>query len=58
MIGSLSHLVRGAAILAIDDRTEQITKELLDAVPVDYAAARNATPPRPRRKPQRGKANT
>jgi hypothetical protein len=58
MIGSLSHLVRGAAILAIDDRTEQITKELLDAVPVDYAAARSATPPRPRRKPRPGGAST
>ncbi len=38
MIGSLSQLVRGAAILAIDDGTEKITRELLDTVPVDHAA--------------------
>ena len=38
MIGSLSQLVRGAAILAIEDGSEQITSELLDLVPVDYAA--------------------
>jgi hypothetical protein len=40
MIGSLSQLVRGAAILAIETRTEAITRELLDIVPVDYAAER------------------
>jgi hypothetical protein len=40
MIGSLSQLVRGAAILAIQDGTEQITPELLDLVPVDHAAQR------------------
>jgi hypothetical protein len=51
MIGSLSQLIRGAAILAITDGTEQITKELLDAVPVDYAAER-ADIPRP--SPARG----
>ncbi len=33
MIGSLSQLVRGAAILAIEDGSEQITKKLLDSVP-------------------------
>jgi len=38
MIGSLSQLVRGAAVLAITDGAEKITRELLDAVPVDYAA--------------------
>ncbi len=43
MIGSLSQLVRGAAILAIQDGTEQITRELLDPVPVDHAAQRSAT---------------
>jgi hypothetical protein len=53
MIGSLSQLVRGAAILAIQDGTEQITRDLLDLVPVDYAAERahrarpQATPPSP-----------
>jgi hypothetical protein len=55
MIGSLSQLVRGAAILAIEDGTEQITKDLLDVVPVDYAAQRAAAPAR-QRKPARGKA--
>jgi len=47
----LSQLVRGAAILAIEDGTEQITRDLLDAIPVDYAAQRTATPPRQRRQP-------
>src|SRR6266545_3767020 len=49
MIGSLSQLVRGAAVLAIQDGTEQITKELLDLVPVDHAAHR-ASSQRPRRR--------
>lgn len=45
MIGSLSQLVRSAAILAIEDGSEQITRELLDLIPVDYAAERiNITP--------------
>lgn len=43
MIGSLSQLIRGAAILAIEDGTEQITRDLLDIVPVDYAAERGST---------------
>jgi hypothetical protein len=51
MIGSLSQLVRGAAILAIEDGSEQISEQLLDSVPVDYAAQRadyciTATAPR------------
>ena len=45
MIGSLSQLVRGAAILAIQDGTEQITRELLDLVPVDHAAQRSGIRP-------------
>ncbi|KZS59211.1 hypothetical protein [Mycobacterium ostraviense] len=49
MIGSVSHLVRGAAILAIEDGCEHITRTLLDLVPVDYAAER-ATPTRPTRR--------
>lgn len=49
MIGSLSHLIRGAAILAIDDGCENITRSLLDIVAVDYAAER-ATPTRPTRR--------
>ena len=40
MIGSLSQLIRGAAILAIEDRSEAITRALLEIVPVDYAAER------------------
>jgi hypothetical protein len=46
MIGSLSQLIRGAAILAITDGTETINRELLDTVPVDYAAERTDTPGR------------
>ena len=38
MIGSLSQLVRGAAILAIEDGSEQISKKLLDS------ASRSTTP--------------
>jgi hypothetical protein len=38
MIGSLSQLIRGAAILAIENRSEVVTRDLLDIVPVDYAA--------------------
>ena len=42
MIGSLSQLVRGAEILAIEGGSEQITQDLLDLVPVDHAAQRSA----------------
>jgi hypothetical protein len=52
MIGSLSQLIRGAAILAIADGTEQITRDLLDLVPVDHAAQRAAS----RRPGRRGQA--
>jgi Bacterial TniB protein len=38
MIGSLSHLLRAAAISAILDRSEQITRDLLDTIRVDHAA--------------------
>lgn len=38
MIGSLSHLVRAAALTAIDSGAEAITRDLLDSTPVDYAA--------------------
>lgn len=48
MIGSLSQLIRGAAILAIEDGSEQITKQLLEYVPVDYAAERADIPARSR----------
>jgi hypothetical protein len=46
MIGTLSQLIRGAAILAIETGTEKITRSLLDAVPVDYAAERASRPAR------------
>lgn len=49
MIGSLSQLVRGAAILAVGD-DERITRELLDLVPVDLAAVRAAPQRRQRRR--------
>ena len=58
MIGSLSQLIRGAAILAIEDGTEQITKELLDRVPVDYAAQRADTASRPPRRGSRASRNS
>ena len=48
------HVATGAAILAIQDGTEQITRELLDLVPVDHAAQR-ATNDRPRRRTAKGK---
>jgi hypothetical protein len=38
MIGSLSHLVRGAAIEAILGGSEEVTKSLLDSVELDHAA--------------------
>jgi len=44
-IGSLSTLIRGAAVLAIDDETERITPDLLDLVPLDKAAT-STTPTR------------
>jgi hypothetical protein len=38
MIGSLTHLIRGAAIRVILDGQEAITRELLDSVRIDHAA--------------------
>jgi hypothetical protein len=38
MIGSLSHLIRAAALTAIMDGSETITRELLESIPVDHAA--------------------
>lgn len=37
-IGSLSHLVRAAALSAIVDGGERITREQLDTIPLDHAA--------------------
>jgi hypothetical protein len=56
MIGSLSQLVRGAAVLAIQDGTEQITKDLLELVPVDHAAQRTSGKRQGRRGNARDKA--
>ena len=58
MIGSLSQLIRGAAILAIEDGTEQITRELLDLVPVDFAAEKAARPTPPRQRKRQAAATT
>jgi hypothetical protein len=38
MIGSLSHLIRGAAVDAILTGTEAVTKTVLDRVELDHAA--------------------
>lgn len=38
--------MRGAAILAIDTGAEKITNDLLDLVPIDYAAERASARPR------------
>ncbi|HEU5418529.1 MAG TPA: AAA family ATPase [Streptosporangiaceae bacterium] len=42
MIGSLSHLVRAAALVAILEGAEEITRDLLDGIPVDHAAQSGA----------------
>lgn len=38
MIGSLSHLIRAAALTAILDGSEAITRQLLDGITLDHAA--------------------
>lgn len=38
MIGSLAHLIRSAAIRSIIDETEAVTRALMDATLLDYAA--------------------
>ncbi len=38
MIGSLSHLIRASAQIAILEGHEAVTRKLMDAVPVDYVA--------------------
>jgi hypothetical protein len=45
MIGSLSHLIRGAAIDAILDGTEKITRKSLQAVTLDRTAQTRKTKP-------------
>lgn len=44
MIGSLSHLVRGAAIDAILDGAEQVTRPHLEAIRLDHAAESTHSP--------------
>ena len=58
MIGSLSQLIRGAAVLATLDGSEKITRELLDAVPVDYAAEQADTARRGRARGRRREPGT
>jgi Bacterial TniB protein len=45
MIGSLSHLIRGAALDAILTGAEKITRKLLDTVDLDHAAKTSNTRP-------------
>ena len=42
MIGSLSHLIRGAAIAAVLDGSERITRTSLDRIALDHAAEQHA----------------
>ncbi|MET8331886.1 hypothetical protein [Streptomyces sp. NPDC005181] len=49
-IGSLSHLVREAALVAIVEGTERITKGLLGEVELDAYAETQARPSRPVRR--------
>lgn len=42
MIGSLAHLIRSAAFRTMIDETENITRELMDTVLIDYAAQTSA----------------
>ncbi|MGH8917431.1 MAG: ATP/GTP-binding protein, partial [Actinomycetes bacterium] len=44
MIGSLSHLVRGAAIEAILSGTERITRKQLETLDIDHAAQQGSAP--------------
>jgi hypothetical protein len=44
MIGSLSHLIRGAAIEAIPTGSEKITRQLLETIELDHAAQHPAKP--------------
>jgi hypothetical protein len=44
MIGSLSHLIRGAAIEAILTGTERITRKQLEILDIDHAAQQSSAP--------------
>ncbi len=53
MMGSLSHLIRGAAIESILGGNEKITQRLLDSIDLDHAAEKgNTTRPTPRPVPR------
>jgi len=49
MIGSLSHLIRGAATEAIQSGSEQVTGKLLDIIDIDHAARQEPGPGTARR---------
>jgi hypothetical protein len=49
LISSLSHIIRAAAICAIAEGSEQVTRELLNGIVVDHATeSASPKPPRPR----------
>ncbi|MEV0275213.1 ATP-binding protein [Streptomyces sp. NPDC050610] len=53
MIGSLSQLIRGAAVLAVEDESERITQDLLALVPIDFAAEQSEQLTAPAKPPSR-----
>ncbi|MFD6379363.1 hypothetical protein ACFWFS_20775 [Streptomyces albidoflavus] len=50
-MGSLSHLIREAALVSLMDGTEKVTKELLEQIELDTAAEQRARAPHRRRTP-------
>jgi len=50
-MGSLSHLIREAALVSLLDGTEKITKKLLEQIELDTAAEQRARAPRRHRMP-------
>ncbi|MFE9500531.1 hypothetical protein [Streptomyces collinus] len=48
VMGSLSHLIREAALTALLDGSEKITKKLLADIQLDIRAEQQARPPRNR----------
>lgn len=53
MLGSLSHIIRGAAVEAILDSQEKITRAHLEAILLDYQAEKATSRPTRTRKPPR-----
>ncbi len=45
MIGSLSHLIRASAQIAILEEHESVTRDLMDTIPVDYIAESDGDAP-------------